>query len=100
MRRHMHVILLALVAVLFLSGSGLGASRPLVVKIGTSRLYSTTQLHPGTKVICRYRGDTLSVTAPTGRVLGSGAVQPKPGTSNKGIFHLNVGKAPGHRYSV
>ena len=100
MTRHLQLSLLALVGALVLTSSALGASKPLVVKIGTNRLYTQSQLHPGTKVVCHYRGKTLSVTAPTGQYTGSGAVWPKPGTTNAGIFHLNVDTAAGHQYSV
>jgi len=100
MRLHPPIILLALVAALVLAASAFGASEPLVVNVGTNKLFTTKQLHPGTKVTCRYQGHVVSVTAPTGQFTGSGAVWPKPGTANDGIFYLNVDKVAGHKYSV
>jgi len=99
MRPHLAVLLLALVGALALASSALAVSKPLVVKVGTNRLYTQKHLHPGTKVVCHYKGKTLSVTAPTGQFTGSGAVWPKPGTRGA-IFHLNVDKTAGHTYSV
>ena len=71
----------------------------LVVKVGTSRTYDRTELRPAATVVCRYHGHTLSVRAPTGNQEGSGAVWPKPGTTDKGLFHLNVDVA-GKAYAV
>jgi hypothetical protein len=92
-----------LVAAVALVGTAVAAEAQahgrLVVKVGTSRIYTRTELRPGATVVCRYRRRTLSVTAPTGTWTGSGAVWPKPGTTDKGIFHLNVDVA-GKGYSV
>ena len=49
--------------------------------------------------MCRYQHHTLSVQAPSGDQLGNGAVWPKPGTTDRGLFHLNV-TAAGNGYAA
>jgi hypothetical protein len=94
-------LLAVLVGGLALAASG-SAKTPhrLVVKVGTNRIYTRAELRPGATVVCIYEKRTLSVTEPTGYQEGNGAVWPKPGTANAGIFHLNVDVAAGNRYSV
>jgi hypothetical protein len=62
----------------------------LTVKVGTDRNYTRLQLHRGETVLCRGKGRTLSVTTPTGTEEGTGAGWPKPGTTDRSIFTLNV----------
>jgi hypothetical protein len=92
-----------LVAVLALVGTAAAATPRshgrLVVRVGTNRIYTRTEIHQRATVVCRYQRRTLSVTAPTGTWTGTGAVWPKPGTTDRGIFHLNVDVA-GKGYSV
>jgi hypothetical protein len=66
------------------------AAKRLVVKVGASRSYTRSELQPGATVVCRYLTRHLSVTAPTGTTLGSGAVWPKRRTADSGLFHLSV----------
>lgn len=62
----------------------------LVVKVGTNRIYTRTELRPGATVVCHYQHHTLSVQAPSGTEEGAGTVWPKPGTTDRGLFYLNV----------
>jgi hypothetical protein len=94
------------VAIVALAFGGTGAASPakeparLVVTVGTSGIYGRPELRPGERVVCRYRGHTLSVHSPTGSQQGSGTVWPKPGTTVEGIFHLNVNVVAGKAYAV
>ena len=72
----------------------------LVVKLGTAHRYTRSELQPGVMVVCRDQGRTLSVTAPTGMTTGTGAVWPKRGTTDRGLFHLNVNVVAGKGYAV
>ena len=72
----------------------------LVVKVGTNRTYSRTELRPGESVVCRYRGHELAVTAPAGQMQGWGVIWPLPGNRVKGLFRLNVTVAGASGYTV
>ena len=72
----------------------------LVVKVGTNRMYSRTELRPGERVVCRYRGHTLTVGAPSGQMQGWGAVWPLPGNNDRGLFRLNVTVTGAAGYAV
>ncbi len=72
----------------------------LVVKVGTNRTYSRTELRPGERVVCRYRGRTLFVRAPWGQMQGWGTVWPLPGNNDRGLFRLNVTVAGAAGYTV
>jgi hypothetical protein len=97
-------LFVAAVGVLTLTSSAAAAPLQtrvrLVVKVGTNRTYTRTELHPGATVVCRYQAHTLTVTAPTDGSEGSGAVWPLPGTNDRGLFHLNVNIAPATGYVV
>ena len=83
-------ILAATAIALGLVGSASASPTKLTVKIGTNRTYTRSQLHPGETVLCHYKGRTLSVTAPTSSEEGVGAGWPKPRTTDRSIFTLNV----------
>ncbi len=85
---------------LALNSSASARTTRLTVKVGTNHTYARTQLHPGETVICRYKGRTLSVTAPTGSEEGVGAGWPKPGTTDRSIFTLNVNVATNRAFDV
>ena len=91
------------VGALLLAGSAAAASPSaaarLVVKVGTNRSYSRSELGPEATVVCRYQHHTLSVQTPGGNQTGAGTVWPKPGTTDRGLFHLNVNVA-GKDYAV
>jgi hypothetical protein len=92
-RKHSLAVLLVLATTAFALASNSSASAlttRLAVKIGTNGPYTHAQLHPGERVLCRYEGRTLSVTAPTGSEDGVGAGWPRPGTTDRSIFTLNV----------
>ena len=72
------------------------ASTGIVVKVGERRSFTRTELQPGAIVRCRYRGHSLSLTAPAG-LKGSGAAW--PGVRAQG-FYLNVIAKPGGAYAV
>ena len=82
------LLLVALVLALVASASA--SSGKLIVKIGTNKTYTRSQLHPGEKVLCRYKGRTLSVTTPSGNTQGVGAGWPEPGANDRSIFTLGV----------
>ena len=92
------------VCVLALAGAASAASTnpaaKLVVRVGTSRSYTRTELRPGSTVVCRYQHHTLSVQAPSGKADGAGAGWPKPGTTDRSLFTLNVNVTPGKGYAV
>jgi hypothetical protein len=81
------------------AAASLNGSGRLVVKVGTNRSYTRSELRPGATVVCRYQHHTLSVQAPSGTEEGAGTVWPKPGTTNQGLFYLNV-NVVGKGYSV
>jgi hypothetical protein len=92
-RKHSLAVLLVLATTAFVLASNSSASAlttRLAVKVGTNGTYSRAQLLPGERVLCRDRGRTLSVTAPTGSEEGVGAGWPKPGMTDRSIFTLNV----------
>lgn len=99
----LHVILAVLVAALALVGIAAAATSQsqskLFVKVGTNQTYTRTELSPRATVVCCYQHHTLSVQAPSGDQEGNGAVWPKPGTTDRGMFHLNVNVA-GTGYAV
>ena len=72
----------------------------LVVKVGTNKTYTRLQLHPGETVLCRFKGHTLSVTAPTGKTEGAGAGWPKPGPTDRSLFTLGVSVKTNRAYAV
>jgi len=93
--------LLLVAAVLALAASASASSSDkLTIKVGTKKTYSRSQLHPGETVLCRYKGHTLAVTAPTGNVQAVGAGWPKPGTTDRSIFTLNVSATSGRAFAV
>jgi hypothetical protein len=73
------------------------APRAMAVRPGTTVAVTKLQLAPGADVVCRSRGRTLTVAAPTGRQTGSGAVWPGGGHLN---FHLTVDVTPRGGYLV
>jgi nitrous oxidase accessory protein NosD len=85
---------------LILVGAALGApvraSTGVVVKIGETRTFTQTVLHPGATVKCTYRGHTLSVAAPTGYEEANGTAW----TTGKHRFHLYATAKPGHGFVV
>jgi len=87
-----------------LAGSAAAASPNtagrLVVKVGTSRSYTPSELRAETTAVCRYQHHTLSVQAPSGEQVGAGTVWPKPGTMDRGLFHLNVNVVAGKGSAV
>jgi len=87
-------------AALSLAASAAASSGKLTVKIGTNKTYTRSQLHPGETVMCRYKGHTLSVTAPTGDEEAVGAGWAKPGTSDRSIFTLGVTVKTSRAYAV
>lgn len=92
---------LALVAAtLALATSASASSGKLTVKVGTNKTYTRSQLHPGETVLCRYKGHTLSVTAPTGNTEAVGAGWPKPGTTDRSLFTLGVSVKTSRAYAV
>ena len=94
-------LILALVAAtLALAASASASSVKLTVRVGTNKTYTRSQLHPGETVLCRYKGHTLSVTAPTGNTEGAGAGWPKPGTTNRSLFTLGVSVKTSRAYAV
>jgi hypothetical protein len=99
----LYVILALLVAALAFIGTVIAATSQshgrLLVEVGTNQTYTRTELPRGATVICRYHHHTLSVQAPSGDQGGSGAVWPKAGTTDSGLFHLNVNVA-GDGYAV
>ena len=72
----------------------------LVVKVGTNRTYSRTEVRPGGRIVCRYRGHTLAIRAPFGQMQGGGAIWPLPGNRVRGLFRLNVIVAGASGYRV
>ncbi len=72
------------------AAASLSTSGRLVVKVGTSRSYSRSELRPGATVVCRYQHHTLSVQTPSGTEEGAGTMWPKPGTTYRGLFYLSV----------
>ncbi len=102
-RKHSLAVLLTLATTAFaLALESSASARPtrLTVKVGTNRTYTRTQLHPGETVLCRYKGRALSVTAPTGSEEGAGAGWPKPGTTDRSIFTLNVNVTTNRAFDV
>jgi hypothetical protein len=89
---------------LVIGGSAAAASPKtagrLVVKVGTSHRYTRSELRPGATVACRYQHHALSVQAPSGKEEGAGAEWPKPGTTDRGLFTLNVNVTAGKGYAV
>jgi hypothetical protein len=92
--------LVLVAAVLAIAASASASSDKLTVKVGTNKTYTRLQLHPGETVLCRYNGRTLSVTTPTGNVEAVGAGWPKPGTTDRSIFTLNVSVTSGRLFAV
>jgi hypothetical protein len=92
--------LLLVAAVLALAASASASSDRLTIKVGANKTYTRSQLHPGETVLCRYKGHTLSVTAPTGNVEAVGAGWPKPETTDRSIFTLNVSVTSGRAFAV
>jgi hypothetical protein len=92
--------LLLVAAVLALAASASASSDKLTIKVGTNKTYSRSQLHPGETVLCRYKRQTLSVTVPTGNVEAVGAGWPKPATTDRSIFTLNVSVTSGRAFAV
>jgi hypothetical protein len=92
------------VCALALAGSAAAATPNaagrLVVKVGARHSYTRSELRPGETVVCRYLHHSLSVQAPSGDEEGAGTVWPKPGTTNNGLFHLNVNVVAGKGYAV
>jgi hypothetical protein len=88
-------------AALVLAGAALGApttfSKGIVVKVGERRSFTRTELRPGATVKCTYRGHSLSLPAPPGKLQANGATW--PGLQTRG-FYLNVIGKPGGAYSV
>lgn len=76
------------------------APSKLVVKVGTNRTYSRTEVRPGERIVCRYQGHTLAVRAPSGQMQGEGAIWPLPGNRVRGLFRLNVIVAGTSGYKV
>ena len=83
------------------AGAALGApatfSKGIVVKVGERRSFTRAELRPGATVKCSYRGHSLALPAPTGKLQANGATWPglqKPG------FYLNVIGKPGGAYKV
>jgi hypothetical protein len=102
-RKHRLALPLVLVTTaLTLTLNSSASARPsrLTVKVGTNRTYTRAQLHPGETVLCRDNGRTLSVTAPTGSEEGVGAGWPKPGTTDRSIFTLNVNVTANRAFDV
>lgn len=101
MSRLIFVLLTA--SMLVVVGSACAASSKssdgIVVKIGERRTFTATELRPGTRISCTFRGHTLSVIAPPLRQPGGavGAVWPGP---TKDRFHLNATLQPGGGYVV
>jgi hypothetical protein len=91
---------LLVAATLALAASATASPSRLTVGVGTNRTYSRAQLRPGETVVCHYRGHTLTVTAPTGRTDGAGAVWPLPGVNDRGLFYLEVSDVGKARYAV
>ena len=81
------------------AAASLSTSGRLVVKVGTSRTYTRSELRPGATVVPRYQHHTLSVQAPSGTEKGAGTVWPKPRTTYRGLFYLNV-NVVGKGYTV
>jgi hypothetical protein len=90
-----------MLAALVLAGAAWGApatfSKGIVVKVGERRSFTRTELRPGATVKCTYRGHSLSLTAPTGKLQANGATWPGLTTSG---FYLNVIGKPGGAYKV
>ena len=100
MTRYLVAVLTCMLA-LALTASAAEATPPvLTVRIGTNRVYTRSQLHPGGTIVCHYQGHTLSVTAPVGKTTGSGALWPLPGETHKGLFVLSAGIMSKGRYNV
>ena len=72
-------------------------SKGVVVKVGERRSFTRAELRPGATVKCAYRGHSLSLTVPAGRLEGDGAAW--PGAPRQG-FYLNVIGKPGGAYAV
>ena len=90
----------AAICALAVAGAALSApaalSRPIVVKVGEKRSFARSELRPGARVECTYRGHSLSLAAPARRQAG-GVVW--PGGQSAGFFLDVVGK-PGGAYAV
>ena len=91
---------LVLVAATLALAASAAASSRLTVGIGTNRTYSDSQLRPGETVVCRYKGHTLRVQAPSASQSSNGAVWPLLRSRKVGLFHLSVSVAPKHRFAV
>jgi hypothetical protein len=89
----------AAICALAVTGAALSApaalSRPLVVKVGEKRSFARSELQPGAKVVCTYRGHSLSLAAP---VRKQGAAVMWPGTQTP--FFLDVVGKAGGAYAV
>jgi hypothetical protein len=100
MTRYALTALTCVLALAVAASAAYAASPKLTVDIGTKRTYTRSQLRPEQTVVCHYRGHTLSVAAPTGKQEGVGAGWPKPGTKDRSIFTLTVGKTSSRGFAV